>query len=241
MEQRKSKFKTKGGWTSDDGKYNVMVKHNGGDSYTFQLAIGSISIFMNGGIYIIGGSAFDYKKTKCDFLGEIEFFHKIDLVKIKTGWFSSFMVSHDALVCLKDLGIPLITKSNWKEAFENKSVVLKHYHFLLDKEEKKEKEIDKINTDQKISREKNRNEFLAKKYGADDAYRLKLGKIWQGMTKDMLMVSRGKPGDIDETVYKTKTKAYYFYDSYTTRQDNIKFKFRVSLENDVVVGWKDLD
>ena len=57
-----------------------MVKHNGRDSYTFQLAIGSISIFMNGGIYVIGGSAFYYKKTKCDFLGEIEFSHKIDFL-----------------------------------------------------------------------------------------------------------------------------------------------------------------
>ena len=241
MEQLKSRFKTKGGWTSDNGKYSVMVKHNGGDSYTLQLAIGSVSIFMNGGIYIIGGNSFKQKKTKCDFLGIIDFFHKIDLVKIKTGWFSSFMVSHDALVCLKDLGIPLITKSDWKSAFNKKDQVLQHYHFLLEQEEKKEKKIDKINSDKKISQEKNRNEFLAKKYGDDDASKLRLGKIWQGMTKEMLMLSRGKPGDIDETVYKTKTKAYYFYDSYTTRQDNIRYKFRVALENDVVVGWKDLD
>ena len=57
----------------------------------------------------------------------------------------------------------------------------------------------------------------------------------------MLIDSRYRPGDIDETVYKTKTKAYYFYKSYITRQNKTKYRFRVDLENDVVVGWKDLD
>jgi len=59
------------------------------------------------------------------------------------------------------------------------------------------------------------------------------------MTKEMLIDSRYRPGDIDETVYKTKT--YYFYKPYRTRQRKTRYRFRVDLENDVVVGWKDLD
>ena len=60
------------------------------------------------------------------------------------------------------------------------------------------------------------------------------------MTKSMLIKSRGEPADKDETVYKTTTKAEYFYSPYVTRQKNTRYKFRVDLENDVVVGWKDI-
>ena len=74
-------------------------------------------------------------------------------------------------------------------------------------------------------------DYLTKKFGADEANKIREGKIWQGMTKDMLLHSKdsyhhpgGEPGDIEETIYKTKTKANYFYDSYTTSHNNIKYK-----------------
>ena len=89
----------------------------------------------------------------------------------------------------------------------------------------------------KLRREKHSIE----KYGQTDGSKINDKKIWQGMTKEMLIASKDAPGDIDETVYKTKTKAAYFYEPYRTKQGNTRYKFRVSLENDVVVGWKDLD
>ena len=66
------------------------------------------------------------------------------------------------------------------------------------------------------------------KYGQTDGSKVYDGEIWQGMTKEMLIDSSGKPGDIDETVYKTKTKAYYFYKSYITRQHKTRYRFNLS-------------
>jgi hypothetical protein len=244
--------------------YEEDVKHNGVDNYTLQLSgysgrndgKDSISIFMNGGICavrpeikmekhrILGETVrVHYYAIYCDFLGEIRetSLQNINLVKIKTGWFSSIYVSHNALVCLKDLGMPLNSKNDWKEAYEKKDQVLKHFMILKAQEEDEKKEIQTHN-------EKVELDYLTKKFGADEANKIREGKIWQGMTKDMLLHSKdsyhhpgGEPGDIEETIYKTKTKANYFYDSYTTSHKNIKYKLRITLENDIVVGWKDLD
>jgi hypothetical protein len=235
--------------------YEEDVKHNGVDNYTLQLSgysgrndgKDSISIFMNGGICavrpeikmekhrILGETVrVHYYAIYCDFLGEIRetSLQNINLVKIKTGWFSSIYVSHNALVCLKDLGIPLNSINDWKKALTTE--VLKHYMILKAQEEDEKKEILTHN-------EKVELDYLTKKFGADEANKIMDRKIWQGMTKDMLLHSRGEPGDIEETIYKTKTKANYFYDSYTTSHKNIKYKLRITLENDIVVGWKDLD
>lgn len=80
-----------------------------------------------------------------------------------------------------------------------------------------------------------------KNLGVDICNAIKHSRVIQGMEKEVVLLSLGKPGDVDETVYKTKTKAYYYYHPYKTRQKRIRYKFRVDLENDIVVGWKDLD
>ena len=80
-----------------------------------------------------------------------------------------------------------------------------------------------------------------KNLGLDVCHAIRNGNVIQGMNRKELIWSMGNPDDIDETVYKTKTKAYYFYKSYITRQHKTRYRFRVDLENDVVVGWKDLD
>ena len=61
------------------------------------------------------------------------------------------------------------------------------------------------------------------------------------MTSSMLREAMGEPYDVDETVYKTKTKLKYFYKPYITRQKTRKFRFRVDIEDNIVVGWRDLD
>ena len=81
---------------------------------------------------------------------------------------------------------------------------------------------------------------LTKKFGKKDAMRIIEGEIWVGMTKDMLIASRGEPLDTDETVLKSKTKTKFFYEPWFTRQRNMRFKLRIDLENGEVVGWKDL-
>ena len=79
-----------------------------------------------------------------------------------------------------------------------------------------------------------------KNLGLDVCRAIRNGNVIQGMNRKALIWSMGNSDDIDETVYKTKTKAYYYYHPYKTRQNNTRYKFRVDLENSIVVGWKDL-
>jgi hypothetical protein len=59
-------------------------------------------------------------------------------------------------------------------------------------------------------------------------------KVWQGMTKEQLLESWGQPADQGQKVMKTKTTTTYKYNQ-TGRN---RFRSRVTLENDVVVGWQ---
>jgi hypothetical protein len=61
------------------------------------------------------------------------------------------------------------------------------------------------------------------------------GKIWQGMSQEQLVDSRGFPEDRDQTVYKTKTKQTWKYG----RSGKNRFRERIYVENGTVVGWKD--
>jgi|HubBroStandDraft_4_1064222.scaffolds.fasta_scaffold1531443_1 hypothetical protein len=60
-------------------------------------------------------------------------------------------------------------------------------------------------------------------------------KVWQGMTQEMLIDSRGTPEDQDETIFKTKTKRTYKYG----RTGKNRFRERIYIEDGTVVGWKD--
>ena len=60
-------------------------------------------------------------------------------------------------------------------------------------------------------------------------------KVWQGMTREMLIDSRGDPEEKDETIYKTKTKITYKYG----RTGKNRFRKRIYIEDGIVVGWKD--
>ena len=51
----------------------------------------------------------------------------------------------------------------------------------------------------------------------------------------------GKPADKKKTVFKTKTKSRWFYFPRTTRQRSTVYGYHVDLEDDLVVGWKELE
>jgi hypothetical protein len=58
-------------------------------------------------------------------------------------------------------------------------------------------------------------------------------KVWQGMSQEQLIDSRGRPAAVDEKVYKKKVTLIFKYD-----QDGRKrFATRVTVENGSVVGW----
>ena len=65
--------------------------------------------------------------------------------------------------------------------------------------------------------------------------------IWLDMPKDVLIASWGKPADEKEDVSKDKIKLKWYFGARKTRQGTTAYKHEVRLENDLVVGWKELE
>ena len=61
------------------------------------------------------------------------------------------------------------------------------------------------------------------------------------MKKTMLVASWGRPIDEKEDVSKNIIKLRWYYGARKTRQKTTKYKYEVRLENDLVVGWKELE
>jgi hypothetical protein len=75
---------------------------------------------------------------------------------------------------------------------------------------------------------------LLAKYGDEKAVEMIMTRqIWEGMTRDQLIDSWGKPVEIDEKVLKTKVTHVYKYN----RSSKTSFRERVKLDDGVVVGW----
>lgn len=85
-----------------------------------------------------------------------------------------------------------------------------------------------------VARHRRKRRLIAL-YGEDIADRIIAKRVWQGMTAEQLRESWGRPADMDQTVYKTKTKTTWKYN----QTGKNRFGDRIFLEDDVVVGWKD--
>ncbi|PIN75523.1 DUF2845 domain-containing protein [Candidatus Woesearchaeota archaeon CG10_big_fil_rev_8_21_14_0_10_37_12] len=84
-------------------------------------------------------------------------------------------------------------------------------------------------------KQKEKREYLTKKYKKKDIVeRIMYGEFWEGQSAKQLRDSLGSPKEIDETVLKRKKREVWKYN-----QDGYnRFRLRISLDNDVVVGWK---
>lgn len=59
--------------------------------------------------------------------------------------------------------------------------------------------------------------------------------VWQGQTSDQLRDSLGDPVEVDERVFKSKSRHIWKYRPIGTR----RYGLRITIENHVVVGWDD--
>jgi len=66
-------------------------------------------------------------------------------------------------------------------------------------------------------------------------------RLWLDMPKDMLIASWGNPGDMKESVTKSSVKQRLFFNGRENRQGGTSYEYQVDLENDLVVGWKELE
>jgi uncharacterized protein len=76
---------------------------------------------------------------------------------------------------------------------------------------------------------------LVAKYGAEIADRILARIVWQGMTEEQLLESRGDPADKDYEVRKSVSKETWKYG----QTGKNRFSNRIFLENGIVTGWKE--
>ena len=86
-----------------------------------------------------------------------------------------------------------------------------------------------------------RKKKIIKKYGEDIGEKIFYKILFIDMTKDMVIDALGNPSDIKETVTREKTTNKYYYHPRKTRQSTTVYGLEVTLENDIVSGWKDLE
>ena len=83
-------------------------------------------------------------------------------------------------------------------------------------------------------RKKEREDYLREKYGDEELVSKIMRKVvWQGQTDEQLADSLGDPEDIDQKVLKTKKKEIWKY----YHQSGNRYGLRITLDNDVVIGW----
>ncbi|MGY4368451.1 hypothetical protein ACVW1A_004516 [Bradyrhizobium sp. LB1.3] len=75
---------------------------------------------------------------------------------------------------------------------------------------------------------------LVAKYGDEIADRILARVVWQGMTEEQLLESRGHPADKDYEVRKSVSKETWKYG----QTGKNRFSNRIFLENGIVTGWK---
>jgi hypothetical protein len=79
-----------------------------------------------------------------------------------------------------------------------------------------------------------RRKAIIAKFGAGDlAERIIVGQVWTGETAEQLTWSLGPPIAVEEKVLKTKRKQVWKYGQTGVN----RFSVKVTLENDIVVGW----
>ena len=108
---------------------------------------------------------------------------------------------------------------------------------ILTKEQRdelrKKKELEEKDANKKLKNE------LIEKYGEETGKRIFNKELFLGMTSEMLKDVKGRHSEKVENVTNGKVKVKLYYEKSKNRLGNISYGFEVSLENDLVVGWKD--
>lgn len=84
-----------------------------------------------------------------------------------------------------------------------------------------------------------RKALMIDKYGEEIGNTIMDAKIFDGMTEEMLFDSWGEPGRKEEAFNKGQTTTQYFFVGIRNQRGAVKFKQRVSVQEGVVVAWKE--
>ena len=90
--------------------------------------------------------------------------------------------------------------------------------------------------------QKRRNLFqsITETFGQERANQINNGEIYVGMSSFLVIIAKGYAEDIKESFYKDIRTEKWYYDGYVNRLGNTNYNFEITLENEEVVGWKNL-
>lgn len=91
------------------------------------------------------------------------------------------------------------------------------------------------------SRDLQRKVDLIKKYGQENGEKVYNKELFLDMTEEMLLEALGNPSNKKETVTRSKIIKKYYFNPRETRQSTTVYGLEVTLEDDVVSGWKELE
>jgi len=89
---------------------------------------------------------------------------------------------------------------------------------------------------------KRRNLFqsITDVYGNETADLVDKGNVYIGMPNFLLIIAKGYADNVKESFYKNIRIEKWYYGEYVNRLGNYNYTLEITLENDEVVGWKNL-
>ncbi len=81
---------------------------------------------------------------------------------------------------------------------------------------------------------------IEKIYGVEKAHKVAEGKIWIDMPVLLLIIAVGRADKITENISRKRKIEKWYYGGYQTNRGTHKYQVEVTLEDDIVSGWKDL-
>lgn len=134
----------------------------------------------------------------------------------------------------------LISKSQIKKSSSLFNQIKIHNEKVLEYQKELEKQRE-IEEEKERKREERRYNSLIKKYGEEMVKKSYDEEVFLNQPEELLIIAMGEPEDVKESVTKDKVRKTFFYIPYQTHLKTTNYRYSVTLENKIVVGYKDLN
>jgi len=115
-----------------------------------------------------------------------------------------------------------------------------HNEKVLENQKELEKQRE-IEEEKERKKEEKKYNSLIKKYGEEMVKKSYNEEVFLNQPEELLIIAMGEPEDVKESVTKDKVRETFFYIPYQTHLKTTSYRYSVTLENKIVVGYKDLN
>jgi len=167
--------------------------------------------------------------------------HGYHLIKIKNNRDSSRRKIKDSLNDeYSYIDDELILKSMINKSSSLFNQIKIHNKKVLEYQKELEKQRE-IEEEKERKKEEKKYNSLIKKYGEEMVKKSYNEEVFLNQPEELLIIAMGEPEDVKESVTKDKVRETFFYIPYQTHLKTTSYRYSVTLENKIVVGYKDLN